>query len=380
VKRFLVINGPNLNLLGSRDPATYGSTTLAELEVLCRTWGAELGVSVQTFQSNHEGGLIDRLHEARDRFDGIVFNPGAYTHTSYALHDALDAIEVPTVEVHISNVAEREPWRRKSVVRPACVATIYGRGVDGYRWGMRHLFHRAEWPVEQVSYADHPDAVIDLRRPEGPGPHPAVVLVHGGFWRHQWTRDVMEGIAIDLTRRGFLTANVEYRRVGTGGGWPATVDDVASAIRAVARMADVGPVTVLGHSAGGHLAVAAHSRLDFPFRPVSLAGILDLEAALAEDLGGGAVAAFLGGSPPETASPTRMDADFEVTLVHGTSDDRVPISQTRAYAASHPLARAIELDGVGHFDLLERSHPAWLEVAKLLAGRQPADERLPEMG
>ncbi|HSJ28524.1 MAG TPA: type II 3-dehydroquinate dehydratase, partial [Acidimicrobiia bacterium] len=296
MKRQLVINGPNLNLLGQRDPATYGHTTLSQLEDLCRGWGADLDVEIEAFQSNHEGTLIDTLHSARGRVDGIVFNPGAFTHSSYAIHDAIEAIELPTVEVHISNVEEREPWRRVSVVRPACVATIYGRGVEGYRWGIRHLVHRTEWPFETTSYADHADAVVDIRRPQGDGPHPLVVLVHGGFWRRQWTRDLMDGVAVDLTRRGFVTANIEYRRVGTGGGWPQSAQGVAEAIDSVVAAEAPTSVAVVGHSAGGQLAVMARPLVSHDYLPVSLAGVLDLRAGSA--LGAGAIPRFVGDHSP----------------------------------------------------------------------------------
>jgi 3-dehydroquinate dehydratase II len=368
VQRHLVINGPNLNLLGRRDPETYGHTTLPQLEDLCRGWGAELGVEVDVFQSNHEGALIDTLHAARTRHDGIVFNPGAFTHSSYALHDAIEAIEVPTVEVHISNVEEREPWRRVSVVRPACVATIYGRGVEGYRWGMRHLLHRTEWPVETIAYADHADAVVDIRRPEGAGPYPLIVLVHGGFWRHLWTRDIMDGIAVDLTRRGFLTANVEYRRVGTGGGWPQSAQDVATAIDTVANAESPSSVTVVGHSAGGHLAVMARSLTTHPYLPVSLAGVLDLEAG--PDLGAGAVPRFLGDVSARSASPASAARNIgPVLAVHGDADDTVPIGQSLTYGRANPDCHVVTLEGVGHQDFLDRSDPAWSRVIGLLAER-----------
>lgn len=129
--RIDVINGPNLNLLGSRQPEVYGTTTLAELEAHCLEWGRSAGVEVTHFQSNHEGALIDRIHEGGA--DGIVLNAGAFTHYSYALHDAIVAVSAPTVEVHISNIHAREPWRRVSVIRPACLTQISGEGIDGYR-------------------------------------------------------------------------------------------------------------------------------------------------------------------------------------------------------------------------------------------------------
>lgn len=137
--RVVVINGPNLNLLGTRRPDVYGTTTLAELEHMCHTWGEELGMRIQTFQSNHEGAVLDRLHECPGNADGVVINAGALTHYSYSLHDAIEAIPVPVVEVHISDITAREEWRRVSVISAACAGTINGLGVDGYREALRLL-------------------------------------------------------------------------------------------------------------------------------------------------------------------------------------------------------------------------------------------------
>ncbi|HVO20469.1 MAG TPA: type II 3-dehydroquinate dehydratase [Anaeromyxobacter sp.] len=128
----LLVNGPNLNLLGEREPEIYGHTTLAEIEKLVRDACAGWSVEVKAFQSNHEGGLIDFLQEHRARARGIIINPGAYTHTSYALHDCLKAMPVPAVEVHISNIHAREAFRRQSVVAPACRGQIAGLGIRGY--------------------------------------------------------------------------------------------------------------------------------------------------------------------------------------------------------------------------------------------------------
>jgi 3-dehydroquinate dehydratase-2 len=137
--RVLVVNGPNLNLLGERRPEIYGSTSLPELEARCREWGREFGATVDTFQSNHEGAIIDRLHDARRAADAIVINPGALTHYSYAIHDALEAIALPAIEVHLSDITNREPWRRESVISAACAATVFGRGIDGYRDALQIL-------------------------------------------------------------------------------------------------------------------------------------------------------------------------------------------------------------------------------------------------
>ncbi len=129
----LVINGPNLNMLGIREPALYGSGTYDALCEKISAYCASKGITVSFFQSNHEGALVDRIQAAySDGTNGIVINPGAYTHTSVALLDAVKAVGIPTVEVHISKVEEREDFRRVSFIRQACIATITGKGFDGY--------------------------------------------------------------------------------------------------------------------------------------------------------------------------------------------------------------------------------------------------------
>lgn len=131
--KLLVINGPNLNMLGIREPAIYGSGTYTELLELIRAHAERRSAEVSFFQSNHEGALVDAIQQAYfDGVEGIILNPAAYTHTSVALLDALKAVAIPTVEVHISDVAAREDFRQISYVRPACIATVTGRGFAGY--------------------------------------------------------------------------------------------------------------------------------------------------------------------------------------------------------------------------------------------------------
>ena len=130
--KILVINGPNINMLGIREPGIYGSETFADLIEKIKRHAEARGVEVGFFQSNHEGALVDEIQAAWGKYDGIVINPGAYTHTSIAIADALAAVRIPTVEIHISDVDKREAFRQVSYIRPLCVGCIKGHGTDGY--------------------------------------------------------------------------------------------------------------------------------------------------------------------------------------------------------------------------------------------------------
>ncbi len=142
--KILVINGPNINMLGIREPEIYGKATYSDLMEYVEKAASRLGVEVAFFQSNHEGAMVDAIQEAYGKFDGIVMNPAAYTHTSVALLDALKSVGIPAVEVHISDVRQREDFRQVSYVRKACVATVMGKGFDGYVEAMEVLCEKAK--------------------------------------------------------------------------------------------------------------------------------------------------------------------------------------------------------------------------------------------
>jgi 3-dehydroquinate dehydratase-2 len=360
--RVVLINGPNLDLLGTREPEVYGSTSLGDLESMVSQWGSEMGIEVSSLQSNHEGALIEAVHGAASH-DAVIINPGAFTHTSRALADAIASVDVPTVEVHISNVKTREPWRSESVVSDVCVRTIYGRGLRGYRDGLRHLANRAQSPFVTVRYGPHPENVGDLRGvADAPG---LVVLVHGGFLLREWERDTIESLAVDLTGRGYSTWNLEYRRLGVGGGWPGSAHDIKMALEFVPQLEGVGeaPVAVVGHSAGGYLALWSGVRaLTGPPRAtIALSAITDLEERL--NGGPGAEVAHV---LIESGAPARLDAvPPRTTLIHAKNDTLVPPTHSSRLEG----VAAVEIvSQTGHFDLLDPAKAHWPAVITALEG------------
>ena len=250
-----------------------------------------------------------------------------------------------------------------------------------------------------VAYGAHPSQFIDVYAAEGAGPHPVVVLIHGGFWRLPWGRDLMHGPAADLLGRGFAVVNLEYRRLGEdGGGWPGTCKDVVVALRNVADMADdeelgldLGRVGLVGHSAGGHLALWATKHAPLPVRVVvSQAGVVDLRSAARERLDGNAegrlpaAVEFVGGEADDAdfdaayalASPIEflpLGPAVHQLVLHGDADKRVPFQQSLDYvAAAHAAGDSVELaafTGMGHFEVIDAAHESWLRAVEELTRR-----------
>ena len=378
--KLLIINGPNLNLLGTREPEIYGSETLSDLEVAWQARANILGISIDTFQSNHEGKIIDAVQAAKGNCDGLVLNAGAYSHYSYAIADAITASEIPTVEVHISNITEREEWRHHSVLTAAAVRAIWGRGVSGYIDAIDHLHALFTHPPETHTYGPEIDQVLDLRKPASAGPHPVAVVVHGGFWRDIYTREIMDAASIDLTERGWATLNIEYRR-GIGS-FPASSDDLNAAIDWVSSNADrhgldSNRIVALGHSAGGYLVTrAAHQRDDF-LGAVALGAVFDLPAVTRSRPDDDPAAMFLGATEsdqPDLWSSAALSgrAKSPIHIVHGSDDETVDPSQAEAYVQSQGGAASLTmLAGIGHGELIDPRHKAWEAVVGAVEGLNP---------
>jgi acetyl esterase/lipase len=238
-------------------------------------------------------------------------------------------------------------------------------------------------PPEVSAYGEHPSQVCELFMPAGDGPHPVAVLVHGGFWRQPYGRELEGGIARDLVARGWAAWNIEYRRLGGDGGWPHTFDDVAAAIDALAdhgERLDLGRLVAIGHSAGGQLAVWAAGRPEPRVSltgAVSQAGALDLDELSRLGASRGVVNLLLGGTPAEvphrydaTSPARRLPIGVPLLLVHGSRDDDVPEHISREFAAAATAAgdacELVVIEDEGHYEHLEPGSRSWKAVVEWL--------------
>ncbi len=371
----LVVNGPNLNLLGTREPDVYGTATLSDLEAQWSQRAAGWGATVEAFQSNHEGAIVDVINGATDRYDGLIINAGALTHYSFSVRDAVAACGLRTVEVHISNIYEREEWRHFSVLSDICDLTIVGRGTEGYINAIDHLVAVDAHTPTTVPYADHADATLDLRTPSGSGPHPVALLIHGGFWNDVWKRDLMDPMAVALTEIGWATVNVEYTRgVGSYGAAPA---DIAAAVawtadNADAHRLDVQRIVAVGHSAGGYLALRLAHGDSLVAAAVPIAAVSDLGTTSESRPDDDPVEMFLGSSRNE--APRLWDQAelagqplVPVHMLHGVDDDTVMPAQSETYVQRRSGTVPLTLvDGCGHMDIIDPQADSWSSVVAAL--------------
>ena len=228
-------------------------------------------------------------------------------------------------------------------------------------------------PDAVVRYAEHADGIIDLHLPEG-GQGPLLVLIHGGFWRAEWDRTHTRPLADAFRREGFVVATPEFRRTGAGGGWPRTFDDVGRAVGDLPVLLEglgipVTSTTLVGHSAGGHLALWLASEELSIDRVVALAPVGDLVDACQRDLDGGAVRELVG-EPFDAADPAvrlAVDPGVPIAVLHGTLDLQVPIQNTLGWASDNPYVEVQVLEGVDHFALIDPTSATWPQVRAAVA-------------
>jgi len=367
----------------------------------CHEWAKTIGVAIET-RPGDPAAVVGALGSGHPSVApnpgngadpptpaGVVIAPGPHGFDASGLAGAVAAASVPVVAIEPGNLrkAGLAPEATRLAAAGACV--LYGRGPDTARHALLFLARRHGRMLDTLAYGHDPSQEGDLWCPAGPGPHPVAVLFHGGFWYHAWERDLMDGLSGDLARRGIAAWNVEYRRVGAGGGWPATGEDAARATDHLVPLApvyglDLSRVAVLGHSAGAQLAlcVAARGRRGevHPRLVVGLATIGDLERAMTDQIGGSSVARMLGTDLGDLdvalgdASPrARLPIGVAQLLAHAADDDVVPLSQTTDYATAARTAgdgvTVMEFPAGGHFALIDPTTPAWAAVASDLERR-----------
>jgi acetyl esterase/lipase len=371
----------------------------------CERWAAAIGAAVEVragdpvavleaVAGQRPGGAGDTSSASQGSVPaGVVIAPGVAAFDAPGLADAVAvaATTIPVVAVDPGNLRKSGVVPDSSRLAAAGACVIYGRGEDTGRHGLLYLARRHARRPDTLAYGHEPGQEGDLWLPAGDGPHPVAVLFHGGFWYHAWERDLLDGLAQDLARRGTAAWNVEYRRVGAGGGWPTTGEDAARATDHLVALApiyglDLGRVATVGHSAGAQLAlwVAARGRRGqvHPALVVGLATIGDLQQAMTDRTGGGSVARLLRGGTDgaddrdasalelflaEASPRARVPIGVPQILAHAADDDTVPLAQTTEYAAAARSAgddvTVINLERGGHFSLIDPRSAAWAEVA-----------------
>ena len=373
----------------------------------CSQWAKEIGVDVEvrpgdpaavlgalaTGHPSMSPGPGNGTHPSAPT--GVIIAPGPEGFDASSLAGAVAAAAVPVVAVDAGNLRKAGVEPESTRIVAAGARLLYGRGPDTARHALLYLVRRHGQTVDTLAYGPDASHDGDLWCPAGAGPHPVAVLFHGGFWYHAWERDLMDGLARDLAGRGIAAWNVEYRRVGAGGGWPVTGEDAARATDHLLALApvyglDLGRVAVLGHSAGAQLAlwVAARGRRGevHPALAVGMATIADLEEAMTAQTGGHSVARLLSATPngagddgdfdialAEASPRARIPIGVPQILAHSVDDDVVPLSQTSGYAeaarASGDDVTVLTIEAGGHFGLIDPLSSGWATVANALQTR-----------
>jgi acetyl esterase/lipase len=365
-------------------------------ERLCRRVGTSAGALVEPRYARGERELVAELEEDATGTPTVLI-PGAFGDSAAVAEAAVRARTAPLVWLDLA-VASTQ---RRPKLDPMRVASIRGRGLEGLLWAVRSVAARAARPPVAERYGEDVEQFGELRVPDVVDrPAPVCVLLHGGGWRERWERDLMDGLAVDLTDHGYATWNLEYRRVGpSGGGWPATFEDVAAGVDHVAKLADrypldPGRVLLIGHSAGAHLALWAAGRARFapgtpgagptvlPALAVSLAGVQDLETTAARGTDEMSTIALMGGMPdqhPEAyslASPLALlPLGIPQLVVWGTDDRPDLVDENRRYcpaaAAAGDEIYPLELPGGDHFTVIDPATLSWIAIRERLLEHHP---------
>ncbi len=370
--------------------ADAGSNDTARVDRY-RKWAAEEACAVTVVYCTSREEISNSVLSAdMEGYDCLLVDPGHFAGEK-VWQDILSTVRLPVIQVR-PGIRYYEELQH-TVLTGICVNTIYGREEKTYRWAIRHAANRLAYPFQTIWYGDHYKQCGDLRIPGGEGKFPVCIIFHGGFWQPGYAKDMTDNLAVALTRKGFVTWNVDYRASGPEGGYPGTFEDTCAAVSFVSQLTqytniDPDNIFVAGHSAGGQLALWASAAADNgpdsatqrPVPPgvrikacVSLAGILDMQKAVQENSGNGAVAALMGDQLQklDLVSPVNMlFSGIKVLLVHGLKDETVHPDHSvlchRELTQQHIDSELLLFEDADHMDIVKVYSTEWKSVEQWL--------------